>query len=130
MGWAIPSFGSEAPPCNMGQWGDLMALPVPDCGRDWEEELPSPRPPHPLPPPLSLIPSPGPGAQPGVAGAAATVQCISRWAVEPDVGVGEGGADEVGYEVRGWVRGSWPWEQLRRGLDGNGSKSKDWPGSG
>lgn len=28
-----------------------------------------------------------------MAGAAATVQRISRWAVEPDVGVGEGGTD-------------------------------------
>ena len=54
--------------------------------------LPSIPDPYPFPPPLTLVPSWGPGTQPGLAGAAATVQCIGQRAVEPDVGVGEGGA--------------------------------------
>lgn len=57
--------------------------------------LPSTPHPYPLPPSLTFVPSRGPGAQPGLAGAAATVQCIGQWAVEPDIGVGEGGADGI-----------------------------------
>ena len=47
-----------------------------------------------------------------MAGAAATLQCIGQWAVEPDVGVGEGGADAIRCVGRGAVGGSWlrkPW---------------------
>lgn len=109
-----PQHGpGQRPPCPPGPrlWGgrfeDLMGCPPPA----------SPTIPH-------FVPSRGPGAQPGLAGAAATVQCVGQWAVEPDVGVGEGGADGIRCVGRGVVGGSW----LRKGLDGNVSNSRDWPG--
>lgn len=123
LGWAIPSFGRGSPPPSMGQGRDLLALQVPGCGGGRFEDLMG------CPPPASptiphFVPSRGPGAQPGLAGAAATVQCVGQWAVEPDVGVGEGGADGIRCVGRGVVGGSW----LRKGLDGNASNSRDWPG--
>lgn len=86
LGWAIPSFG-RGPPSP--QHGPGQRLPCPPGPRLWEglfkdlDGLPSTPPSIPSPPSLTFVPSRGPGAQPGLAGAAATVQCIGQWAVEP-----------------------------------------------
>lgn len=109
LGWAIPSCGSEppSPPAwasGEASWPCLFQT----VGGSGKRSCPPP-PPHTLslhPSPSCLPPHPRPGAQPSVAGAAATIERISQWAVEPDIGVGEVWADGT----KAGLRGARSWE--------------------
>lgn len=106
LGWVGQGLGSRAKGAGLGcplcwEQAPHRHEPVgrPHClldSRLWEGLGSRAAPPasvptlHPFLPPLTPIPSLGPGARPGVAGAAAAIQCFSQWAVEPNIGMGEG----------------------------------------
>lgn len=118
-------MGSE-PPGSRAR-GDLAALLGSRLRDGWRRGCSSALCPHPEPMPHPHpTPSLGPGAQPDVAGAAATVQRVSQWPVEPHAGVGEG----LG---RGTPVGAGPGTlggaSAQESLGGNVSKSQDWPRS-